>query len=91
MQLLILCAVFFGTVLAIISGYLFINRRELAASEAALAQLGTGGQVVGSASILRDERSSDIPFLNRLLSGRELTATIALQLAKAGSKRRRAR
>ncbi len=88
MQLLILAAVFFGTVLAILSGYLFVNRRELAASEAALAQLGTGPQTVGTTSILRDERSSEIPFLNRLLSGRELTSTIALELAKAGSSRR---
>jgi tight adherence protein B len=89
MQLLILAAVFFGTLLAIISGYLFVNRRRLAASEAALAQLAVGGQSAGgTSSILRDERSSEIPFLNRLLSGRELTGTIALELAKAGSKRR---
>jgi tight adherence protein B len=88
MQLLILAAGFFGTALTILSVYLFINRRQLAAAEAARAQLRTGGQVVESVSILRDERSSDIPFLNNLLSGREFTTAMAIELAKAGSSRR---
>ena len=86
MQLLILTAVFFGIVFLIVAIYGVVNRETLEASEAAREQLRTGaGGAVASVSILRDDRSSEIPFLNRLLTGRALTTNIAILLERAGS------
>jgi tight adherence protein B len=86
MQLLILGAVFFGLIFLIVALYGLLNREALEASEAAREQLRTGGSgSVAAVSILRDDRSSEIPFLNRLLTGRALTTSIAIQLERAGS------
>jgi tight adherence protein B len=86
MQLLILAAVFFGLVFLIVAIYGLVNREALEASEAAREQLRTGGAgSVAAVSILRDDRSSEIPFLNKLLTGRALTTSIAILLERAGS------
>ena len=86
MQLLILAAVFFGLVFLIVAIYGLVNRESLEASEAAREQLRMGGGSAATAiNILRDERSSEIPFLNNLLAGRALTTSIAELLARAGS------
>src|SRR5512138_109641 len=86
MQLLILAAVFFGLVFLIVAVYGLVNREALEASEAAREQLRTGGGgSVAAVSILRDDRSSEIPFLNKLLTGRALTTSIAILLERAGS------
>ena len=89
MQLLILAGVFFGTLLAVLAVYNVVNRRELQAAESARALLQQRVAAgAPNASILRDNRSSEIPLLDRLLAGRELTARIAAELERAGSKRR---
>src|SRR6478672_4345958 len=86
MQLLILATVFFGIVFLVVAVYGLVNREALEASDAAREQLRNGaGGSVSSISILRDDRSSEIPFLNRLLTGRALTTHIAIELEKAGS------
>src|SRR5688572_294719 len=86
MQLLILAGVFFGLVFLIVAIYGVVNRESLEASEAAREQLRTGASgSVAAVSILRDDRSSEIPFLNKLLAGRALTTSIAIQLERAGS------
>ena len=86
MQLLLLGVVFFGIILLIVAFYGLVNREALEASDAAREQLRTGvGGSVAAVSILRDDRSSEIPFLNRLLTGRALTTWIAIQLERAGS------
>src|SRR6476469_395861 len=86
MQLLILATVFFGIVFLVVAAYGLVNREALEASDAAREQLRTGsGGIVSAVSILRDDRSSEIPFLNRLLTGRALTTWIAIQLERAGS------
>ena len=86
MQLLILATVFFGIIFLVVAIYGLVNREALEASDAAREQLRTGmGGSVSSISILRDDRSSEIPFLNRLLTGRALTTRIAIELEKAGS------
>ena len=77
MELLILAGVFFGTLVLVTAGYAYVNRRALAEAEAARARLRAGLDPGGGPiSILRDERSSEIPFLNRMLSGRALTYRI---------------
>lgn len=86
MQLLLLGAVFFGIIFLIVAAYGLVNREQLEASEAAREQLRTGtAGAVSAVSILRDDRSSEIPFLNKLLTGRALTTWIAIQLERAGS------
>src|SRR5215218_10438142 len=85
MQLLILSIVFFGIVFLIVALYGLVNREALEASEAARQQLRAGGSSVAAINILRDDRSSEIPFLNRLLTGRALTASITNLLERAGS------
>jgi tight adherence protein B len=86
MQLLMLGAVFFGIIFLIVAFYGLVNREALEASEAAREQLRTGSAgSVAAVSILRDDRSSEIPFLNRLLTGRALTTSVAIQLERAGS------
>src|SRR6476661_998346 len=86
MQLLILTTVFFGIVFLVVAVYGLVNREALEASDAAREQLRTGASgTVSSVSILRDDRSSEIPFLDRLLTGRALTTRIAIELERAGS------
>jgi tight adherence protein B len=86
MQLLILAAVFFGIVFLIVAIYGLVNREALEASESAREQLRMGSAGSAAAvSILRDDRSSEIPFLNRLLTGRALTSAVAERLERAGS------
>jgi tight adherence protein B len=85
-QILLLAAVFIGTVGVLIGGYLFINRRTLAQADAVLERLrerdrGTPESV---RSILRESNVSDLPVLDRLLAGRGITAVVAEQLQRAG-------
>src|SRR3954471_2701967 len=89
MQLLVLGIVFFGIILLIVAFYGLVNREALEASDAAREQLRTGvGGGVAAVSILRDDRSSEIPFLNWLLTGRALTTWLAIQLERAGSEQK---
>jgi tight adherence protein B len=86
MQLLILAIVFFGIVFLVVALYGVVNREALEASDAAREQLRTGASGnVAAVSILRDDRSSEIPFLIKLLAGRALTTWMAIQLERAGS------
>jgi tight adherence protein B len=63
---------------------MFLNRRKLAMLEAARQRISPeSGPVV--AALLRDEEdASKLPFLNRLLSGREWTEEIGERLKNAG-------
>jgi tight adherence protein B len=85
-QLLVLAAVFIGTVGVLIGGYLFINRRTLAQADAALERLRERDRQTPDSvrSILRESNVSDLPALDKLLAGRGVTAIVAEQLQKAG-------
>jgi Flp pilus assembly protein TadB len=85
-QILLLAAVFIGVVGVLIGGYLFINRRVLAQTDAALERLRERDRATPDSirSILRDSNVSDLPVLDRLLAGRGVTALIVEQLQKAG-------
>jgi tight adherence protein B len=88
MMLLLYAGIFFGMVLLIVGGWTFINRDKLAAAESARARLQGGIETVDAVEILRDERLSDIPFLNRLLAGRAIADRLHVQLLRAGSSRK---
>ncbi len=84
---LILLVVFAGTMLLVVSAYMVLNRRRLAAGDTLRARLGPA--VLGDAqatTILKEQRASDIAALDRLLQGKGLTASIERQLEQAGSK-----
>ena len=85
-QLLLLAAVFIGTVGVLIGGYLFINRRTLAQADAALERLRDRDRATPDSvrSILREANVSDLPALDKLLAGRDVTAVVTEQLQKAG-------
>ena len=85
-QLLILAAVFLGTVGVLIGGYLYINRSRLSAADAALRRLRErdGNTPSSVRSIIRDANVSELPALDRFLAGRGITAFVAEQLQKAG-------
>ena len=85
MTLLILGAVFIGTLCLIVGTYIFLNRRRLAAAAAARERL-QGAPEVAARGLLREERASELPFLDRLLTGRPLTLTLTDQLQLAGSR-----
>lgn len=84
-MLLVLVAVFLGTVLLILAGYILVNRRQLIAADTFRARMAPAPVGGVSSSILKEEKASDIGTLNRLLAGRNVTATISDQLYRAGS------
>ena len=94
MNELILVSVFVGALLLVVGGFVFVNRRRLAAADAVRARLGGSGSGGGilrgdsPISILRDSRVSDIPVLEQLLSGRGAAFWLERQIAQAGSKQR---
>jgi tight adherence protein B len=85
-QLLILAAVFLGTVGVLIGGYLYINRQRLSAADAAMRRLRErdGNTPASARSIIRDANVSDLPALDRLLAGRGVTSWIAERIQQAG-------
>ena len=86
MQLLILAAVFLGTVGVLIGGYLFINRSRLSAADTALRRLRERESSTPSSvrSIIRESNVSDLPVLDRFLAGRGITSYVAEQLQRGG-------
>jgi tight adherence protein B len=85
-QLLLLAGVFIATVGVLIGGYLFINRRSLAQADAALERLRERDRSTPDSvrSILRDSNVSELPALDKLLAGKDVTALVAEQLQKGG-------
>jgi tight adherence protein B len=85
MQTLVLFAVFFGTTLLLLGIYVYANRRRLEAT-AALKDRLTQGVIPTDVNILRDLRTSAVPMLDRLLSGRSLSVFLARAIERAGMK-----
>lgn len=86
MMALVLLAVFAGTMLLIVAAYVLVNRRRLAAGDALRDRLAPAMAGGASATILKDDKASDIAALDRLLAGKGLTAALAGQLERAGSR-----
>lgn len=85
MTYLILGAVFIGTLCLVVGAYIFANRRRLAAASTARERLH-GSKDVTARGLLREERASDLPLLDRFLTGRPFTLTLSDQLQRAGSR-----
>jgi tight adherence protein B len=86
MQVIVLSAVFISVTGLFVGLYTLVNRRSLAVQSAARSRLVPDAGAAPAARILRDEASaSALPFLNRLLSGREVTTELAARLHRAGA------
>ena len=88
MIFVVLIGVFVGTVSLCVAAYAFIHRRQFAAAEAARARLGPDApdaMRAAAGTILRDTSASELELLDRLLSGRTLTARLGRALQQAGS------
>ena len=88
MLFVVLLAVFVATVSLCVGIYLVIHRRQFAVAELARARL-TGDTLDdtrgAAASILRDTSASELELLDRLLTGKAVTARLARELQRAGS------
>ena len=86
MLLLILVVVFISIVGVLVGTYLFVNRRRLTAAESALSQLSRSDRPVAAdaRTILKDNAVSTLPALNRILSGRDVSEELSMQLQRAG-------
>jgi tight adherence protein B len=84
--ILTLTAIFFATMAFVVGGYVLINRRTLEAAEVARSRLrGAEAGPERTWRLLKEEKISDVPFLNRLLSGQSWVDALTVQLMKAGS------
>lgn len=84
-MILVLTAVFLATLAVLVGGYVFVNRRSLEAADVAKSRLRSVDGPERTWSILKDDRISDVDFVNRLLSGRSWVQTLRVNLARAGS------
>ena len=85
-MILTLTAIFFATMAFVVGGYVLVNRRTLEAAEVARSRLrATETGADRTWRLLKDEKISDVPFLNRLLSGQSWVDAISVQLMRAGS------
>jgi tight adherence protein B len=83
--ILTLTAIFFAVMAFVVGGYVLLNRRTLEAAEVARSRLRAVEGPERTWRLLKDERISDVPFLNRLLSGKSWVDGLAVQLTRAGS------
>src|SRR6476620_310428 len=79
-------AIFLATMAFVVGGYVLVNRRTLEAADVARSRLRAGdGGPERTWRLLKEEKISDVPFLNRLLSGQSWVDAIGVQLMRAGS------
>ncbi len=83
-MILVLTAVFVAVMAFIIGGYVLVNRRTLEAADVARSRLRGPESAERSWSLLKDDKISDVPFLNRLLSGQAWVGGVSVELARAG-------
>jgi tight adherence protein B len=83
--ILTLTAIFFASMAFVVGGYVLLNRRTLEAAEVARSRLRTAEGPERTWRLLKDEKISDVPFLNRLLSGQSWVDGLGVQLTRAGT------
>lgn len=83
-MIILLASVFLATLGILIGGYILYNRRALAAAEAARARLRTRTEAERVRSLLKDDRVSEVPFINRVLSGIDWVGRLRTVLDGAG-------
>lgn len=79
-----LAAIFLGTLAVFVGGYIFVNRKSLAEADLARERLSTPEGVERTWRLLKDDKVSDLGFVNRILAGKGWVAELGFQLTKAG-------
>lgn len=88
-QMVILGVAFCCVALLVVSAYAWLDRRRLANAELTRSRLlGDARAQAQVVSIFRDDRVSDVGFLDRLLSGKGVTGWMSRELTRAGSRRK---
>lgn len=83
-MILVLTAVFLAVMALVVGGYVLVNRESLEAADTARARLRAPEGPVRNWSLLKDDKISDVPFINRLLSGRNWVESLSIRLERAG-------
>ena len=84
-MILSLAAIFLATFALVVGLYVLVNRRSLEAADTARSRLRGGDDKQKPWILLKDDRISDVPFLNRLLSGRDWIQALSIRLDRAGT------
>lgn len=84
-MILTLTAIFLAVMSFVIGGYVLVNRRTLEAAEIARSRLRVSDAPEKTWTLLKDDRISEVPILNRLLSGQAWVSAIGVHLERAGS------
>lgn len=79
-----LAAIFLGTLAVVVGGYIFVNRKSLAEADLARERLSTPEGVERTWRLLKDDKVSDLGFVNRILAGKGWVAELGFQLTQAG-------
>jgi tight adherence protein B len=80
----ILASIFLATLSVIVGGYIFVNRKSLAEADLARERLSTPEGVERTWRLLKDDRVSDLGFMNRILAGKGWVEELGGQLLQAG-------
>jgi tight adherence protein B len=80
----VLAAIFLGVLSVIVGGYLFVNRKSLAEADLARERLSTPEGVERTWRLLKDDKVSDLGFVNRILAGKGWVEELRIQLMHAG-------
>jgi tight adherence protein B len=80
-----LVSIFLATLSIIVGGYIFVNRRSFEEADVARERLTAIYDVDRVWRLLKDDRISEVGFLNKLLSGRNWVEELGVQLQQAGS------
>jgi tight adherence protein B len=80
----ILASIFLATLSVIVGGYIFVNRKSLADADLARERLSTPEGVERTWRLLKDDRVSDLGFMNRMLAGKGWVEELGTQLTRAG-------
>ena len=88
MILLLVVGVFVATLSIFLLIYLWINRRQIEAIEAARSRLRSADEPIAASAnaprLLRDTSASSVEFLDSVLSGKAVTAQLSRELLRAG-------
>ncbi|MEO5589051.1 MAG: type II secretion system F family protein [Gemmatimonadaceae bacterium] len=84
-MILTLAAIFLATMAFVVGGYVMVNRTTLEAADTARTRLRNAESPERTWRLLKEEKVSDVPFINRLLSGQTWIDGLGLQLTRAGS------
>jgi len=80
----VLAAIFLGTLSVVVGGYIFVNRKSLAEADLARERLSTPEGVERTWRLLKDDKVSDLGFINNLLAGKSWVEELRLQLMRSG-------